>query len=138
MTECNKGRVHDTQVPGALAHWDSLIVTRAAQDCLALYTRGGAGARHMMARRFLEPGFNGGVQDPGLRVQVEHLASGGTIAGLPLEQQRNIAYWLAALRTAPCHGMRRQVNEVKLLVTRCSDSLHITAFALGTRRGAFC
>ena len=88
----------------------------------------------MMARRFLEPGFNGGVHDPGLRAQVEHLASGGTVAGLALEQQRAITYWLAALRTAPCHGTKFQVNEVKLCVARCSDS----RIALGPRRGALC
>ena len=74
------------------------MVSRAAKDCLSLFDQGGEGACHMMSRRFLQPGFNGGDDDPGLRTQVEHLANGSMMETLDPEQQKQLAFWLGGLK----------------------------------------
>lgn len=96
-----------------LAHHDPCKATMGAQQCLKLWSLGGIGACHKQSQRFLNPLYNGGIDDPPLRQFVERIAAGEDARG---EGFLPIQCWLGRFQSIKL--AERSVEGIHSIVTR--------------------
>lgn len=121
-----RGRMF-TELCAKLAHWQQLPwkllglahhrpeeARRTAKQCLFLWQRGGLGTRHRQSRRFLDPGYNNGPNDPALYPLVKMVAEGAPIQSPLMDPMIS---WLGRFRLL--RVAERRVEGIHSQVTHC-------------------
>ena len=117
ITELVTKLAHWQQLPWKLIHMaherpgESML---AAQQCLALWARGGPGTKHRQSRRFLDPHWSGGPSDPSLLCYVKQLASGKPLTDPDMTPLQSMLGRFRLIRV-----VERRVEGIHAQVTHC-------------------